>query len=171
MLRTIATTVLTFSLSIGAAGAAEKTVQVLHDHKHHVEMAAKGSGELVEVNQITNNAAFTPLEMFQFKPDYVELEPGDTIRFLNSTSNHTVKSIKSMMPEGAEPFEISHEPVAKVKFDKEGVYGIRCKVHGRHGMVMLVKVGSNLTNLDAAKSVKHGGFIKKKFESLFKHIK
>lgn len=171
-----------FLLSVGVSFAADVTVEVIHPEtrngahsSHEMTLEQANSDALpkaaVEIDQITDNMAYTPLELFRFEPDFVEIEPGQTIRFLNSTGNHTVKSIPTMMPDEAEAFDISHQPVADVTFDKEGVYGIRCKVHGRHGMVMLVKVGNNLTNLDEAKSIKHNPAVQMKFDQLFAKIK
>ncbi len=134
------------------------------------ETPPKNSTESIKVDQLIDVDTTDPLELFRFSPDYVELEPGGSIQFLNSLGKHTVVSIDSMMPEGAEPFEISHQKVAEVKFDKPGVYGIRCRVHVRYGMVMLVKVGDELPNLEKAKKARVGKRANKKFKDLFKQL-
>ncbi len=135
-----------------------------------IPLIAELNGRFLDVNQLIEAEAVDPLEMFKFSPSYLELDPGDTIRFLNSMGQHTVVSIKGMLPEGAKPFEISHKKIAEIRFDHPGVYGIRCKVHTRYGMVMLVKVGNQLPNLNPARSVKHGRMAKKRFKQLFMQL-
>ena len=125
---------------------------------------------VTRVNQLINADSNVPLEMFTFSPDYVEIQPGDTIRFLNSLGQHTVVSIKGMMPEGAEPFSISHKKVAEVRFEKPGIYGIRCRVHSRYGMVMMVKVGNELPNLEEARKKRHYRWAGKRFKQLFERL-
>lgn len=126
--------------------------------------------KMTDVDQLIDPDASNPLDLFRFSPAYVELNPGDSIRFLNSLGKHTVLSMENMMPEGAKPFAISHQKVAEVKFEKPGIYGIRCRVHYRYGMVMLVKVGKELPNLEQAKKAKVGRRAKKKFKELFQQL-
>ena len=104
--------------------------------------------EVHDVNQVIDVEALTPQEVYRFVPDYLWIAPGDTIRFLNSVGDHTVTSIRGIWPEGAETVDIAHQAVAEVTLTEPGVYGFRCKVHGRHGMYALVVVGSPDANLD-----------------------
>ncbi len=169
-----ASTFLAAFLCVGAVYAEDKVVEILHPSSSssmHGEHVASSGPRSVTVDQIVNSSALIPSELFLFKPDYVELVPGDTITFLNTTGTHTVRSIDAMIPDGAEPFDVTHSMENKVTFDKPGVYGIRCKVHGRVGMVMLVKVGNDLPNLEKAKAVRHRTAIQDKFDKLFAKIR
>ncbi len=136
----------------------------------NVPLIAELDGRFIDVDQLISAEAVDPLEMFKFSPGFVELNPGDTIRFMNSMGQHTVVSIKGMLPDGAKPFQISHQKIAEIQFNHPGVYGIRCKVHTRYGMVMLVKVGDTMPNLEKAKAVKHGRMAKKRFKQLFEKL-
>jgi pseudoazurin len=91
-------------------------------------------------------------KMYQFIPDYVEIEPGDKVLFKGTVGSHTAHSIQGMLPEGAKPVMISGSNASEITFDKPGVYGIKCKVHHRHGMVALVVVGDPSVNIDEARA-------------------
>ncbi|PMG25352.1 azurin [Vibrio splendidus] len=91
-------------------------------------------------------------KMYQFIPDYVEIEPGDKVLFKGTVGSHTAHSIQGMLPNSAKPLMISGSSAQEVTFDKPGVYGIKCKVHHRHGMVALVVVGDPSVNLEEART-------------------
>jgi pseudoazurin len=100
-----------------------------------------------------------------FEPDFVQAEPGDTIRFIPTDKSHNAETIKGMLPDGAQALKgkVNEEIVYTV--DAEGLYGIKCLPHYGMGMVMLVSVGKPV-NLDEVKAVKHPGKAKAHFEEL-----
>ncbi|WP_350333642.1 plastocyanin/azurin family copper-binding protein [Coralliovum pocilloporae] len=104
-----------------------------------------------EVKQVIDLQATSSLHAFRFEPSYLRIAKGEVVRFTGSTGRHTVSSIPGMIPDGAKPFEIRGKPVMDLAFDVEGVYGVRCRVHGRHGMVMLLVVGEDRANLPTAR--------------------
>ena len=101
-----------------------------------------------------------------FEPDFLKVEPGDTVKFLVTDKGHDAQSIKGMLPEGAASFKgkINQEIVYTV--EKEGVYGVKCTPHYAMGMVMLVVAGEP-ANAEEAKAVKHPGKAKATFAQLF----
>ena len=123
--------------------------------------------DVFDIDQVIDLSALTPEEVYRFEPDYLWIEPGDTIRFLNSTGNHTVTAIEGMWPEGAEYVNIEHKPVAEVAFERPGIYGFRCKVHGRHGMYALVVVGTPEPNIDKIEYAKVSELGRRVFARLF----
>lgn len=76
-----------------------------------------------------------------FEPEYVELAPGDTLRFRVGSRSHNAASIDTMGPEGAMPFKGQIDEEIAVTLERLGFYGIKCSPHLGMGMVMLVKVG------------------------------
>lgn len=104
-----------------------------------------------------------------FEPDFVQAQPGDTIRFVPTDKSHNAESIKGMLPEGAQAFKgkVNEEIVYTV--EAEGVYGVKCLPHYGMGMVMLISVGSP-ANLDEAKMVKHPGNAKAHFDELLSAV-
>jgi pseudoazurin len=128
--------------------------------------------EVAVVHQIIDLNADTPAHAFRFEPKLLQVPAGSTVRFKGSTGRHTVTSIIRMIPEGARAFEIRGKPELDLTFDKEGVYGIRCRVHGRHGMVMLLVVGDPNSNLEEARAYlpKLGEAEQAGFKELFEQL-
>jgi pseudoazurin len=126
----------------GAAGAAE----------HEVKMLNKGAkGAMV------------------FEPDFLKVEPGDTVKFLVVDKGHDAQSIKGMLPEGVAEFKGKINEEITITIDKEGVYGVKCAPHYAMGMVMLIVAGEPV-NAEAAKAVKQPGKAKQVFADLFAQV-
>ncbi|MDN3682422.1 plastocyanin/azurin family copper-binding protein [Vibrio tapetis subsp. quintayensis] len=115
-------------------------------------IAAPSFAETKVIKQVMDMNSENIDKMYQFIPDYVEIQPGDKVLFKGTVGSHTAHSIQGMLPEGAEPIMISGSNAKEVTFDKPGVYGIKCKVHHRHGMVALVVVGDPSINIVEARA-------------------
>jgi pseudoazurin len=124
----------------GTAGAAEVEVKLL--------------------NKGTDGAAMV------FEPALVKVAPGDTVRFVSTDKGHNAESIKGMLPDGAAPFVGKNGEDVAIKFDQEGIYGVKCLPHYGMGMVAMVVVGTP-SNLDQAKAVPQVGKAKSVFVTLF----
>ncbi len=101
-----------------------------------------------------------------FEPAFVKIAPGDTVKFVSTDKGHNAESIKGMRPEGAAPFVGKNNEDIAVKFEQEGVYGIKCLPHYGMGMVAMIVVG-NPGNIDQAKAVPQVGKAKQVFATLF----
>lgn len=101
-----------------------------------------------------------------FEPAFVKISSGDTVKFVSTDKGHNAESIKAMLPDGAAPFAGKMGKNISVKFDKDGVYGVRCVPHYGMGMVAMIVVGTP-TNIDQAKSVPQIGKAKQVFATLF----
>ena len=101
-----------------------------------------------------------------FEPAFVKIAPGDTVKFVSTDKGHNAESIKGMLPEGAAPFAGKNNEDIAVKFEQEGVYGIKCLPHYGMGMVAMIVVG-NPGNIDQAKAVPQVGKAKQVFATLF----
>lgn len=112
---------------------------------------------LIEIDQVTDVSAGDVYKMFRFRPALVRVPVGKTLRFLNSRGQHTVVSIKKMWPEGVPKANLANIRAADIRFNRPGLYGFTCKVHGRYGMVMLVAVGEQWPNREAATKGVPGG--------------
>ncbi|GAA0593181.1 pseudoazurin [Paenochrobactrum glaciei] len=89
-----------------------------------------------------------------FEPALTKIAVGDTVTFVPTDPSHNAESMKDMMPEGAATFKGKINKEVKVTFDKEGVYGVKCLPHFAMGMVALVVVGDDLSNLETAPNAK-----------------
>ncbi len=89
-----------------------------------------------------------------FEPALTKIAVGDTVTFVPTDPSHNAESMKDMMPEGGTTFKGKINKEVKVTFDKEGVYGVKCLPHFAMGMVALVVVGDDLSNLETAPNAK-----------------
>jgi pseudoazurin len=105
--------------------------------------------------------------MMVFEPAVVQIQPGDSVRFVPVDPGHNAESIKGMIPEGATPFKGGIGKELVVTFEQEGLYGYDCMPHYGMGMVGLVIVGKADANLDAARDVKQPKKAAARFEALF----
>jgi pseudoazurin len=106
-----------------------------------------------------------------FEPDFVKINPGDTIEFEPIDKGHNAETIKGMIPTGAKPFKSKINAEFSVTLTENGVYGIRCTPHFGVGMVALIVVGTP-DNAEEAKAVaaKVPAKAKKVFEELLAQV-
>lgn len=105
-----------------------------------------------------------------FEPALVEVAPGDTVTFLPADKGHNAESIPGMLPEGAETFKGKINQEITVTFDVAGVYGVKCMPHFAMGMVALVVVGDDTSNLEATKEAKAPKKAQERFEQIFEQL-
>jgi len=105
-----------------------------------------------------------------FTPAILRIAQGDSITFLPTDSSHNSASKRGMIPEGAEPWNGAIDEELTVTFTVPGIYGYLCLPHYEMGMVGLIVVGNNLSNLKSAKKVRHPGTARKAFRALLKEL-
>lgn len=76
-----------------------------------------------------------------YEPDFVQLAPGDSVKFVNGSAGHNAATIDGMVPEGYAGFKGKLSEEIEVTFNQEGLYGIKCSPHFGMGMVMVIRVG------------------------------
>ena len=103
-----------------------------------------------EVHMLNKGVAGTMV----FEPAFVQAQPGDTVTFIPRDKGHNVEAIKDMLPEGVEIFKGKINETYTLTVDVPGVYGIKCTPHFAMGMVGLIFVGDDTTNLEAIKAIK-----------------
>lgn len=91
-----------------------------------------------------------------FAPAFVKIAPGDIVKFLSTDKGHNAEAIKGMLPDGAKPFVGKNGEDVAVKFDQEGVYGVKCLPHHGICMIVMVAVGASV-KVDQAKTVPQVG--------------
>lgn len=102
-----------------------------------------------------------------FSPNFLKIAPGDTVTFKAVDKGHNTTSIKGMIPQGAKPWKGPMSKDYTVKFETPGLYGYKCTPHFAMGMVGLIEVGEDRSNLEAVKKAKLVGKSKKVFAQLF----
>ena len=105
-----------------------------------------------------------------FEPALLHVEVGDTVTFLATDEGHNSASKRGMIPDGAAPWNGGIDEELSVTFTVPGIYGHICLPHYDWGMVGLIVVGGDLSNLKAAKKVRHPGTARGNFRALFKEL-
>jgi pseudoazurin len=80
----------------------------------------------------------------------LQINPGDTVTWKATNPGHNTASINEMSPDSSLQWDGKINEELKITFTKEGVYGYKCTPHYILGMVGIVSVGDNTTNLSAA---------------------
>lgn len=91
-------------------------------------------------------------ERMIFRPAVLEVEPGDTVKFIAADRSHNAQSIDGMTPEGAEPFRGRVNEEIEVTFETEGTYGYICQPHATMGMIGFILVGDFTGNLEEVRA-------------------
>ena len=82
-----------------------------------------------------------------YEPDYLQIAPGDTVKFIPTQSGHNAATMPELLPEGAQPFKGKINQEVEQGFSVPGLYGIQCTPHLAMGMVMLIQVGEPSADL------------------------
>lgn len=105
-----------------------------------------------------------------FEPAILHIAPGDTVQFLATDPSHNSASKRGMIPEGAAPWNGAIDEELTLTLTVPGIYGYLCLPHYDWGMVGLIVVGNDLSNLEQVKKVRHPGDARKTFRALLKHV-
>lgn len=105
-----------------------------------------------------------------FEPALVQAQPGDTVTFIPTDKGHNVEAIKDMLPEGVEIFKSKINETYTLTVDVPGVYGIKCTPHYAMGMIGLIVVGDDTSNLEAIKAVKVPKKVGERFEAIYTEL-
>lgn len=103
-----------------------------------------------------------------FSKEVVKIKVGDTITWLPTAKGHNVEMISSP---NKMKFKSKNGKEAKITFDTPGIYYYLCTPHKGMGMIGLVVVGDDLSNMDEVASAKARGKSKKKLKKLLASLK
>ena len=104
-------------------------------------------------------------EKMVYSVDVANIDVGDTITWLPASKGHNVHFIAG--PEGWElPKKSKNNKEVAITFDTPGVYLYQCTPHASMGMIALVVVGGDTSNIEAIEKAKVRGTSKKKLKKL-----
>ncbi len=104
-----------------------------------------------------------------YSEDITRIDIGDTITWMPKSKGHNVHFIAG--PEGWElPKKSKNNKEVSITFDTPGVYLYQCTPHATMGMIAMVVVGDDKSNLDAISKMRLRGKSKKKFKALLSDI-
>jgi len=95
------------------------------------------------------------------------IDVGDTITWVPTDKGHNVEMIAS--PNGMK-FKSKNSKEASITFDQPGIYYYWCTPHKGMGMIGLVVVGGDTSNLEDIANAKAMGKSKKKLKTLLNNI-
>ena len=107
-------------------------------------------------------------EKMVYSEKVISIKVNDEITWKSVDKGHNVEFIG--MPKGVSKFKSKISKDAKFKFVKSGEYLYQCTPHKAMGMIGLVIVGDDKSNLDKIKKVKVYGKSKKLLKTLLKSI-
>ena len=100
-----------------------------------------------------------------YSEDVLKVEVGDTVVWKPKDKGHNVEFI--IGPDAIElPKKSRINQEFTYTFEKSGVYFYQCTPHKSMGMIAVIIVGDDLTNLDQVKSVRVFGKSKRKLEEI-----
>ena len=104
-----------------------------------------------------------------YSEDIARIDVGDTITWVPTSKGHNVHFIAG--PEGWDkPKKSKNNKEVALTFDTPGIYLYQCTPHASMGMIALIVVGDDTSNLDALKKAKVRGKSKKKLKSLIQDL-
>ena len=104
-----------------------------------------------------------------YSEDVLKVAVGDTVTWVPKDKGHNVEFI--IGPNAIElPKKSRINQEFTYTFEKPGVYFYQCTPHKSMGMIAVVIVGEDLTNLDQVKNVRVFGKSKRKLEEILSQI-
>ena len=104
-----------------------------------------------------------------YSEDVLNVEVGDTVVWKPKDKGHNVEFI--IGPDAIElPKKSRINQEFTYTFEKSGIYFYQCTPHKSMGMIAVIIVGDDLTNLDQVKSVRVFGKSKRKLEEILSLI-
>ena len=107
-------------------------------------------------------------EKMVYSVKVAKIDVDDKIIWKSVSKGHNVEFIG--MPKGVKKFKTKINKDAEFTFKKKGIYLYQCTPHKAMGMIGLVIVGNDKSNLDKIKKVKLYGKSKKIFKKLLKEL-
>ena len=100
-----------------------------------------------------------------YSVDIARIDVGDTITWVPTSKGHNVHFVAG--PDGWDlPKKSKNNKEVAITFDTPGVYLYQCTPHATMGMIAMVIVGEDLSNLDDIKAIKMRGKSKKKMKAM-----
>ena len=103
-----------------------------------------------------------------YSDEVVRVEVGDTVTWLPTSKGHNVEIVASP---NQMRFKSKNNVEAKITFDTPGIYYYWCTPHKGMGMIGLIVVGNDLSNISDVESAKAIGKSKKKLKTLLAGLK
>ena len=121
-------------------------------------------GKTIEIDMLNKLGK----EKMVYSIKVAKLDLNDKIIWKHVSKGHNVEFIG--MPKGVKKFKTKINKKAEYEFKKPGIYLYQCTPHKAMGMIGIVVVGGDKSNLEKIKKVKLYGKSKKIFKKLLKEL-
>jgi pseudoazurin len=121
-------------------------------------------GKTIEIDMLNKLGK----EKMVYSIKVAKIELNDKIIWKHVSKGHNVEFIG--MPKGVKKFKTKINKKAEYEFKKPGIYLYQCTPHKAMGMIGIVVVGGDKSNLEKIKKVKLYGKSKKIFKKLLKEL-
>lgn len=104
-----------------------------------------------------------------YSEDITRIDVGDTVTWVPTSKGHNVEIIAA--PEGFDiPKKSKNGKEVAITFDTPGIYYYWCTPHKGMGMIALVVVGDDISNIEDVAKAKALGKSKKKLKALLEEL-
>ena len=107
-------------------------------------------------------------ESMVYSQSVVNIQPGDTVKWLATTKGHNVQFLT--VPEGVGSFRSKLNVDTEYTFTVPGIYLYQCTPHKNMGMIAVVVVGGNKDNLNAITSSRVAGKSKQRLAKIIEAL-
>jgi len=121
-------------------------------------------GKTIEIDMLNKLGK----EKMVYSIKVAKIDLNDKIIWKHISKGHNVEFIG--MPKGVKKFKTKINKKAEYEFKKPGIYLYQCTPHKAMGMIGIVVVGGDKSNLEKIKKVKLYGKSKKIFKKLLKEL-
>jgi len=121
-------------------------------------------GKTVEIDMLNKLGK----EKMVYSVKVAKVDLNDKVIWKHVSKGHNVEFIG--MPKGVKKFKTKINKKAEYEFKKPGIYLYQCTPHKAMGMIGIVVVGGDKSNLEKIKKVKLYGKSKKIFKKLLKEL-
>ena len=171
---------------IAEAELQEKLANPEEDHDHEAMIAEMDAPEkkesvfVVTTEAEVKNGAYqvkmlnkgTNGEKMVFEPSLLRIKPGDKVTFVPVDKGHMSQSMSGGTPEGGAKFASEVNEVYTQTFNAPGVHAVNCKPHLAMGMIAMIVVGDNPSNISQMENLKiKGSKGKKRWEAMLAELK
>jgi pseudoazurin len=101
-----------------------------------------------------------------YSPALIQIELGDTVKWVATDRGHNVEFVRGAVPEGVKPFRSALGKDVSYTFSTPGAYVFKCTPHYGLGMVGIIIVGETPYNLLDIAAKKYPGKADKRIDAL-----
>ena len=101
-----------------------------------------------------------------YSPALIQIELGDTVKWVATDRGHNVEFVRGAVPEGVKPFRSALGKDVSYTFSTPGAYVYKCTPHYGLGMVGIIIVGETPDNLLDIAAKKYPGKADKRIDAL-----